>query len=854
MISLNLAKREIKNNLKYWSFFAFNLTLGLLGFTFILIFKGTVSESLELRSKTLLSSELAITGRRALEGKEREKVSELLNSNVKTHSKLTELYSMGRVTQPDNRSRLIFIKALNGEYPLIGKIQLKQNGILNSSLINKLQEKPFTIISKEVAHQFKLTIGGEISIGKQAFEVLDILEFDSTSSMRGVSLAPKVYIGHNHLKSTELISFGTVAWYTDFYLFNDNVDLEQTKIEVESIITDPAIKVRTPKNSSEQLSRILNYLTDYLGLIGVVALLISSVGSAYLFQSYILDRLKQIGILKSLGLSHLHISMVFINIILFFGAISSLIAFFLAKALLPLGIEYLNKWMVGEFNIALSMDTFLIIFCIGVVINLFVCLPVLSKILKSKTINLLNNSFDESESKKDYLLFVPALLVLWGLSVWQAHSFIIGSVFTASLLVVFICVLLVLPYLLNSISKLMIGKKVSSPLNLYFGMALRLLTRNQLSTVMTVLSLAIGITLITVIGQIDSSLKSELTESKEPKPSLFMFDIQDEQMEELVTFAKEKDIPLQLPSPMIRARLLKKNGEKVKRVKKDEGFQTREQERSNRFNNRGVNLSYAKEIKASEKIIEGKPFSGKYKGEGPAEVSLEKRYAKRLGVGIGDTLTYDILGVELEAKIVNLRQVKWTSFNPNFFIVFQPGVLEDAPKSFLAIVDQVSFEKQLEIQDLIVERFGNISILNVTEVITKILTLFKAMAWAIGIMSLCCILVGQFVLYSILQSQMHKKAKDLALQKIVGLNSGGIFKTLLFEYSTLAIFAVAIGNIIGCSVAYLVSFLFLDGVFVFNTIFMVSFNLITILMAIMIIYISFKNNYSKSVNTLFQEG
>ena len=60
MISLNLAKREIKNNLKYWSFFAFNLTLGLLGFTFILIFKGTVSESLELRSKTLLSSPLQL--------------------------------------------------------------------------------------------------------------------------------------------------------------------------------------------------------------------------------------------------------------------------------------------------------------------------------------------------------------------------------------------------------------------------------------------------------------------------------------------------------------------------------------------------------------------------------------------------------------------------------------------------------------------------------------------------------------------------------------------------------------------------------------------------------------------------
>jgi putative ABC transport system permease protein len=267
-----------------------------------------------------------------------------------------------------------------------------------------------------------------------------------------------------------------------------------------------------------------------------------------------------------------------------------------------------------------------------------------------------------------------------------------------------------------------------------------------------------------------------------------------------------------------------------------------------------VNLSYARDNKESEKIIEGSPFSGVYTGEGIAEVSLEKRYAQRLKVKVGDTLTYDVLDVAVQARVVNLRQIKWTSFNPNFFIVFQPGVLEDAPKTFLAVVDKVGFDRQLEIQDLIVEKFSNISILNVTEIITKILTLFKAMAWAIGIMSLCCIFVGQFVLYSILQSQMHKKAKDFALQKIVGLDSPGIFKILFYEYFTIAAFSIVVGNGIGCSIAYLVSYLFLDGVFVFNTQYMLVFNLGTILMAMIIIFFSFKNNYTKSVNSLFQEA
>jgi putative ABC transport system permease protein len=575
MISAKLARREIKNNLKYWVFFALNLIIGLLGFTFILIFKNTVGESLEIRSKTLLSADVAITGRRALEGKERSLVDDYLKSQIGEQTTLKELYSMGRVSIPEKRSRLIFIKAIAGKFPLIGKIDLQENGALTKEQIEKLQIEPSIIISKEVSHQFKINIGDSISLGTKEFKVFDILEFDSTSSMRGVSLAPKAYIGSAFLEDTGLLGFGSVSWSTDFYKFKASQDFEKIKSDLESIITDPAIKVRTPKNSSEQLSRIINYLTDYLGLIGVVALLISSVGSAYLFQSYVLDRLKQIGILKSLGLSHIHIAMVFINIILFFGFMSSVAAFGLSKLILPLAISYLNQWLVGEFQMSLSLETFLIIFCIGVVINLLVCLPVLQKILKSKTVNLLSNSFESRSGLKDSLLFIPAVLGLWGLSVWQAHSFIIGTVFTFAMLLVFAVVLLILPYFFKAISNNLIGKPMNFPFNLDFGIALRILSRNRLSTIMTILSLSIGITLITVISQIDSSLKSELTDSKDPKPSLFMFDIQDEQMDALVSYAKEKKIPLQLPTPMIRARLLKKNGEEVKRIAKEEGFQTR---------------------------------------------------------------------------------------------------------------------------------------------------------------------------------------------------------------------------------------------------------------------------------------
>jgi putative ABC transport system permease protein len=854
MIAIKLAKREIKNNLRYWLFFALNLTIGLIGFTFIFLFRENVNNALSGRAKTLLSSDIAITGRRMLNDTERPLVQKYLDGKTLKHTELTELYSMARSgAKGSEKSRLTLIKAISGEFPLIGEIKLRSGDTLNLDFISKLELQPRVVISPEISHQFKIKLGDELKLGAQNFKVFGIIDSDSTSSMRGVSLAPKVYIGKSFLKSTELISFGTISWYTHFYTLKPNLDINTSQKDIQKFISDPAIRVKTPSNSSEQLSRVINYLTDYLGLIGVVALLISSVGGSYLFQSYIFDRLKQIGILKSLGVSRNNIILSFVYIILFFGVLSAGLALICSKILLPFALTYLNDWMTGTFSSNISLEVLFAIIAIGVLVNLLICPPILIQIFKNKTIDLLSGELKEKMTLKDGLMYLPSVVFLWGISVWQANSILVGSVFTLSLLFIFGIVLLVLPLILTKVSRFLVGKKLSFPYSLNMGFALRLLTRNKLSSVLTILCLAVGISLVSVIAQIDKSLKSELTESKTPKPSLFLFDIQEEQYKSLKTFAAEKNYPLLEPTPMIRARLIKKNGVQIKRQSKEEGFTTREEDTARRFNNRGVNLSYSSGLNSSEEMIKGREFSGTYSGEGLAEVSLEKRYAQRLKVDVGDTLTYDILGVEVQAKIVNLRKIKWTSFLPNFFITFQPGVIEDAPKTYLTAVEKVSFERQLEIQDKIVENFSNISILNVTAVISKILKMFKAMAWAIGIMSFCCICVGLFVLYSILQSQIHKKQKDLALQKLMGMNENQIFKTLFNEYFSMVFSSLVIGNSIGLIISIAVSHLFLDGIFILNWEFFLIFNTGILLMTLFIIYLSFKNNYKRSVSDLFSD-
>ena len=206
MIALKLAFRELKNNKKYWTFFTANLCIGLIGFTFIYFFRTNITGALEGRAKTLLSSDLAIFGRRVLSGVEKERVDKFLKPKVIQESKLRELYSMARLEEnQESRSRLVFIKSLKDPYPLIGEISLKGGKKIDKEFIDNLQLTPNVVISPEVAHQFKVDIGSKFWLGSQEFIVSEVIESDSTSSLRGVSLAPKVYIGDSFLKKTNLI-------------------------------------------------------------------------------------------------------------------------------------------------------------------------------------------------------------------------------------------------------------------------------------------------------------------------------------------------------------------------------------------------------------------------------------------------------------------------------------------------------------------------------------------------------------------------------------------------------------------------------------------------------------------------
>ena len=238
-----------------------------------------------------------------------------------------------------------------------------------------------------------------------------------------------------------------------------------------------------------------------------------------------------------------------------------------------------------------------------------------------------------------------------------------------------------------------------------------------------------------------------------------------------------------------------------------------------------MNITFSKGIVPGEEIIKGRAFGfqknelkNKLKKRSEREVSLEFRFADRLGIGLGDSILFDIQGEELQGRVTNLRKVKWTTFRPNFFIkvsaldqnkIKDESDLDGIFKTFLGIVPPLGDDAQKrEVKKAINRSFPNVSMVDVSETTKKVMGLVINLLKALKFMAIFAFLEGLIILYTIIFHQIQSKTYDLKLLKILGGPKAFVKKMLYFEIlppSSLALFlgvtlATVFANIIGVMV------------------------------------------------------
>lgn len=808
-LMFKLAWKELKFHKALAFSFMINLSLGLVGFITIEAFKASMANSLDGRSRAIMGADMVMSARRPLSVEELAKAKAVLPEG----SLSREERSFFTMAWSGKSSRLVEIRAVDEGFPYYGALTLERSGQVIGGHHRGLHDTAKAWLYPELSIQLGLELGDQLRLGQGSFEVSDLILKDPSVSNMGFSPAPKVCISLQHLEATGLLGFGSRQEHRWLVKLPQQHDPKQVIKDIRQKLNSSDIVLKTHDEASQQISRLLSFISDYLGLVSLVALFLSALGTAYLFQSFVETRQKSMATLSAMGYPFKPMVIMTLIQLFILGSSACALSLLTSSLLLPALPKLLGDLMVDDIELGLDFGTVVLAWVTAVGGAILFSLPSFHRLRATNTPELFRETSSNPGPEGKIWAWLPSVVVFWCLGLQQTQSLKIASLFVALFVGAVLACLLLAQLLFRCL------RPVAPSLKPWpFKLALLNLVRRPREARTCFLAIAMAAFLLILIPQISRVLGEELDPiDAEQRPSLFCFDIQPHQLNEFKAFCSANEILLQSISPLVSARLLELKGQSIHLDTSKFG---REAEMANRLRNRTLNLSSREHLSTSETLIAGQDFSGAYDPirTKVVEASLETRYADRLNLSLGDHFKVDILGLEIEAKVINTRKVRWSSFQPNFFILFQPGVLEDAPRTYLAslLKQPIDHAQLARLQQNIVAAFPNVGVVDVRSTLDRLLSIVEQIMTAIQVTALFSILASFAVLYSICRQQRQSRRRDLGMITLLGSRPKQLVFITLVEFSLMGCFAGVCGMGCGVLASYVLSSVLFDGAWFFD--------------------------------------
>jgi putative ABC transport system permease protein len=309
-------------------------------------------------------------------------------------------------------------------------------------------------------------------------------------------------------------------------------------------------------------------------------------------------------------------------------------------------------------------------------------------------------------------------------------------------------------------------------------------------------SLGLAVMLIVAVALLESSLREQLvTRSAETAPAFFFIDVQPDQAPAFAQLVAAQGGTAPELIPVVRSRLAAIDGEPlpadVRTRREDPWFLTRE-----------YVLTWASAPPGHNSVIAGRWWTPEEAAREPL-ISVEEELAKQLAVGIGGTLTFDVQGVPVTARVVNLRRVDWQSFGSNFFVIFSPGALDGAPSTFIATA-RVPEDREDRVQSAVVAAFPNITAIPVREVLTRVTSVLDQIALAMRMVAGFSIVSGLVVMAGALAITRYQRLYQSVILKALGATRGLVARAFAVEYLLLGAGAGLCGTALAAALAWAV--------------------------------------------------
>ncbi|MGR3513460.1 MAG: ABC transporter permease [Paracoccaceae bacterium] len=799
-VASRIARRELRGGLAGFRIFLACLILGVAAIAAVGSVREAISTGLEREGATILGgdAEIELTYRFA-EPEERA----WIEANATAVTEIVDFRSMAVFGVGDAPERaLTQVKAVDDLYPLYGAVELEPALSLSDAL-DGADGLPGAVMDPILVDRLGMVVGDTFRLGATEFILMARLLDEPDGGAGGFGLGPRSLVRTTALADSGLIQPGTLFETQYKMRMPEGADLDALRATAESDFN--GARWRDRRNGAPGIQEFVDRLSSFLVLVGLAGLAVGGVGISAAVRAYLEKKTAVIATLKTLGAETRTIFQTYfiqIGVLTVVGLVLGLAV----GAALPLVLApLLEDRLPVPAAFSIHPGPLLEAALYGTLAALIFTLWPLARVEDVRAATLFRDGA-MTPGARPRLIWVAVTAVLFAALVAIAAA--LSGLWTLTLGAA--------GGLLGAFALLVLAAAGVRRLARYLAARRALRGRSAARLALgsvggpggealsVVLSLGLGLTVLAAVGQIDSNLRGAIERDlPEVAPSFFMVDIQPDQIELLTEQLTANPAVSNVESaPMLRGIITKINGQPARDVAGDHWVLQ---------GDRGV--TYSDRPVEGTNITHGDWWPEGY--DGSPQVSFATEEALELGLSLGDMLTVNILGRDIEAEVTSFREVDFSTAGIGFILSMNPGALRGAPHSFISTVYAETEAEAAILRDTS-SAYPNITSIRVKDAIDRVTDVLAGIAAAITYGALATLVTGGIVLIGAAAAGIHARTYEAAVLKTLGASRSTILRSFAARSAILGAAAGAVAILAGALAGWGVMRFVMDLDYVFE--------------------------------------
>lgn len=757
-LSLNLMRRDWRAG--EWRVLLLALVLAVGSLATVGLFADRVRQALQQEATSLIGADLRIVSTRPLPLVYRE-MAQARGLRTVAGRMFPSMVAHGEQTL------LSEIQAVETGYPLRGKIEIDDG---HMRVAQSIPARGTVWVDGRLLRRLEVRIGDEVGIGQLRLTVAALIVRDTDQSVGFSSFAPRVLMNDADLASTGLLQEGSRITYR-LMIAGAAPQVDALRNQLQPELSDSE-KLEGVRDARPEIRSALERAEHFLGLAALTAAILAGAALALAARRFVLRHLDTCAVLRCMGAQQGQMLRLFLYQFLLLGMAAVLLGCALGYATQAVLVEFIAAMRDAELPqpsalpaIQSAASGFALLFG-------FAFLPLL-QLRRVSPLRVLRRELGAPPANT-VLAYGLAVLVLAALFLWHAGSARLGLTMLGGLLAGLLGFGGLAWLLLHGLARH--AEYFAS----HWRHALNNLARHGRDSALQVVALGLGgmaLLLLTLVrGDLLQGWQGKLPPDT---PNRFIVNIQPDQHQAVLDFFTHQALPPPQLLPMVRGRLVAINAAPI-------DGDSYADPRARDLVEREFNLSWAEQMPEWNELVQGQWWgvTGQT-AEDPAQLSVEEGIAERLGIRLGDALTYDVAGSRFVARVANLRKVQWDSMKVNFFVIATPDLLKDFPASYLT-----SFHlppDQVRAGDQLIQEFPNLLLIDTGALIEQVRGIMDQIAQTVSVIFLFTLLSGLAVLYAALLATQDERINEAAILRTLGADSRYLRRQHLSEFAALGL-------------------------------------------------------------------